>query len=140
ALYAALVEAFEQRGLAIAYALVFTDIRESIDEAHRDGTILKAVTSDLPRYVIKDPDLAPTLHKFRSAGRKLFLLTNSRWPYTDRMMTYLLGGSMPEYPTWRHFFDVVIVAAQKPAFFQQRRPLEERVGEELRPATFPLER
>ena len=56
------------------------------------------------------------------------------------MMTYLLGGSMPEYPTWRHFFDVVIVAAQKPAFFQQRRPLEERVGDELRPATFPLER
>src|SRR5439155_662158 len=83
---------------------------------------------------VKDPELAPTLHKFRSAGRKLFLLTNSRWPYTDRMMTYLLGGSMPEYPTWRHFFDVVIVAAQKPAFFQQRRPLEERVGEELRRA------
>jgi HAD superfamily 5'-nucleotidase-like hydrolase len=140
ALYAGIVDSFEKRGLAVDYGRLFTDIRECIDEAHGDGTILDAVLSDLPRFVVKDPDLAPTLHKFRSAGRKLFLLTNSRWPYTDKMMNYLLGGSMPEYPTWRHFFDVVIVAAQKPAFFQQRRPLEERVGDELRPATFPLER
>ena len=39
-------------------------------------------------------------------------------------MTYLLGGAMPEYPSLRHFFDVIIVAAQKPAFFQERRPLD----------------
>jgi 5'-nucleotidase len=140
ALYAGIVESFENRGLAIDFARLFTDIRECIDEAHSDGTILDAVLSDLPRFVVRDPELAPTLHNFRSAGRKLFLLTNSRWAYTDRMMTYLLGGSMAEYPSWRHFFDVVIVAAQKPAFFQQRRPLEERVGDELRPATAPLER
>lgn len=139
-LYTALVEAFEQRGMAIDYARVFTDIRESIDEAHRDGTILDTVTGDLPRYVLRDPDLAPTLHKLRSAGKKLFLLTNSRWPYTEKMMTYLLGGAMAEYPSWRNFFDVVIVAATKPAFFQEHRPLMEREGDQLRPAAFPLER
>jgi len=140
ALYAAIVDSFEKRGLAVDFMRLFADIRECIDEAHSDGTILDAVLADLPRFVVRDAELAPTLHKFRSAGHKLFLLTNSRWSYTDRMMTYLLGGSMTEYPTWRHFFDVVIVAAQKPAFFQQRRPLEERVGDELRPATHPLER
>jgi HAD superfamily 5'-nucleotidase-like hydrolase len=140
ALYAGIVDSFEKTGTEIDYARLFTDIRECIDEAHGDGTILDAVLSDLPRFVMKDPELAHTLHKFRSAGRRLFLLTNSRWPYTDRMMTYLLGGALPEYPTWRHYFDVVIVAAQKPAFFTQRRPLEERIGDELRPATFPLER
>ena len=42
---------------------------------------------------------------------------------------YLLGGAMTEYPTWRNYFDVVIVAATKPAFFQERRPLLERDGE-----------
>jgi HAD superfamily 5'-nucleotidase-like hydrolase len=140
ALYAALVEAFEQRGMAIDFGRMFSDIRESIDEAHRDGTILDTLNADLPRYVMRDPDLAPTLHKFRSAGKKLFLLTNSRWTYTDKMMTYLLGGAMAEYPTWRNYFDVVIVAATKPAFFQERRPLMERVGEKLVPASFPLER
>ncbi len=140
ALYAALVDALEKNGFAVDYARVFSDIRESIDEAHRDGTILDAVTSDLPRFVKRDPNLAATLHKLRSAGKKLFLLTNSRGEYTEKMMTYLLGGSMPEYPTWRNFFDVVIVAATKPAFFQERRPLLERDGNALRPASFPLER
>ena len=117
ACYAALVEAMEKRGLSVDYAKTFTDIRECIDEAHRDGTILDAITADLPRFIKRDPNLAPTLHKFRSAGKKLFLLTNSRWSYTEKMMTYLLGGAMTEYPSWRNFFDVVICAAQKPAFF-----------------------
>jgi len=138
--YAATIEALEQTGAAIDYAAVFADIRESIDEAHRDGTILDAVLGDITRYVKRDPELAPTLHKLRSAGKKLFLLTNSRWAYTDAMMNYLIGDAMSEYPTWRNYFDVVIVAATKPAFFTDRRPLMERNGDEVRPATFPLER
>jgi len=94
----------------------------------------------LPKFVIRDPNLAPTLHKLRSAGKKLFLLTNSRWPYTDVMMNYLLGGAMSEYPSWRNYFDIVICAATKPAFFQERRPLLERDGDRVRAAEFPLER
>ena len=143
-LYAALVTAMEQRGLAIDYGRVFTDIRESIDEAHRDGTILEAVAADFQRFVMKDHELAPTLHKLRSSGKKLFLLTNSRWSYTDKMMTYLLDGEMSEYPHWRNYFDVVIVAATKPAFFQEHRPIMERAdegdGDAVHPARFPLER
>ena len=139
-LYAGIVEALESRGIEVDFARLFTDIRECIDEAHRDGTILDVVLSDLPRFVERDPQLAQTLHKFRSAGKKLFLLTNSRWPYTEKMMTYLLGGAMPEYPSFRHYFDVILVASQKPAFFQERRPLLVRDGDVLRPATLPFER
>ena len=51
------------------------------------------------------------------------MLTNSRWSYTDKMMTYLLDGAMASTRTWRNYFDVVVVAATKPAFFQERRPL-----------------
>ncbi|MGH7331016.1 MAG: HAD-IG family 5'-nucleotidase, partial [Polyangiaceae bacterium] len=134
-LYAALIDALEKLGHAIDYAKVFTDIRESIDEAHRDGTILNAVMADLPRFVKRDLDLAPTLHKLRSAGKKLFVLTNSRWEYTDRMMTYLLGDAMAEYPSWKNYFDVVVVAATKPAFFQEKRPLLERDGDRVKPAS-----
>jgi 5'-nucleotidase len=139
-LYAALISAMEERGLAVDYSRAFTDIREGIDEAHRDGTILEAVVGDFPRFVHKDHDLAPTLHKLRSAGKKVFLLTNSRWSYTDKMMSYLLDGEMTEYPHWRNYFDVVIVSATKPAFFQEQRPLMERAGDALRPAALPLER
>src|SRR4051794_29065518 len=72
ALYAGIVDTLERRRVELDYAKLFTDIRESIDEAHSDGTILDAVLSDLPRFVLRDPELAPTLHKFRSAGKKLF--------------------------------------------------------------------
>jgi hypothetical protein len=74
---------------------------ECIDEAHRDGAIVDVIQRDLSRFVLKDPDLAATLHKLRSAGKNLFLLTNWRWRYTDAMMTYLLEGMMSEYPSWR---------------------------------------
>jgi hypothetical protein len=56
------------------------------------------------------------------------------------MMTYLLGGAMPEYPSFRHYFDAIVVAAGKPQFFQEGRPLMVRDGADLRPASFPLER
>ncbi len=140
ACYAALVDAMEKQGYAVDYGRLFTDIRECIDEAHRDGTILDEVSSNLPHFVHRDPNLAPALHKLRSAGKKVFLLTNSRWSYTDKMMNYLLGGAMAEYPTWKNFFDVVICAATKPIFFTEKRPILERDGETLRPATAPLER
>lgn len=140
ACYAALVDAMEKQGYAVDYGKLFTDIRECIDEAHRDGTILDEVSSNLPHFVHRDPNLAPALHKLRSAGKKLFLLTNSRWSYTDKMMNFLLGGAMAEYPTWKNFFDVVICAATKPVFFTEKRPLMERDGETVKPATAPLER
>ena len=55
-------------------------------------------------------------------------------------MTYLLGGALSEYPSWKNYFDVVVVAATKPAFFQERRPLLERDGDHTKPAQVPLER
>lgn len=139
-MYAHITEALEARGVVVDHAKLFQDIRDSIDEAHRDGTVLDEVATNYERYVLRDPDLAQTLHKWRSAGKKLFLLTNSRSSYTERMMDYLLAGSMPEYPSWRHYFDVIISSAAKPAFFQERRPLLERDGETLRPAGPSLER
>ena len=71
---------------------------------------------------MKDPELGPALHKLRSGGKKLFLLTNSLWDYTDAVMTFLLDGMLPEYPSWRNYFDVVVTGAAKPAFFSERRP------------------
>jgi HAD superfamily 5'-nucleotidase-like hydrolase len=130
-LYAGLVDGLEARGVVIDYARLFEDIRACIDEAHRDGTIVDRVLANVARFVRRDPLLAQTLHKLRSAGKKLFLLTNSQWPYTNELMRFLLGGAMPEYPSWRHYFDMIVCAACKPAFFQERRPLKER---ELDPA------
>lgn len=135
ALYAGAVDLLDRYGTAVDYAQLFQDIRECIDEAHRDGAIVDVILQDLPRFVEKDPDLPATLHKLRSAGKKLFLLTNSRWNYTDAMMSYLLDGMLAEYPSWRNYFDVIVTAATKPAFFQERRPFMERTPNGLVLAT-----
>jgi HAD superfamily 5'-nucleotidase-like hydrolase len=140
AVYVGAIDFFEHAGLAVDFATLFHDIRECIDEAHRDGSIVDTVENDLPRFVERDPLLAPTLHKLRSAGKRLFLLTNSRARFTNAMMTYLLGDAMPEYPSYRHYFDLLVVAAGKPGFFEDTRPLLSRIGDELRPASGPVER
>jgi len=138
--YAAIVEALERKGERLDYAKLFLDVRESIDEAHRDGSVYARVLPSPSEFIHRDPHLAETLHKLRSAGKKLFLLTNSPWGYTDAVMKYLLGGAMNEYPSWRLYFDVVVVAAQKPGWFKEGRPLMERDGSVLRDLRGSLER
>ncbi|MEO1172263.1 MAG: HAD-IG family 5'-nucleotidase, partial [Myxococcota bacterium] len=75
---------------------IFDDVRESIDEAHRDDTLKSIVKANIDDYIEKDDELAQTLHKMRSAGKKLFLLTNSYGDYTRAVMSYLLDGEMSE--------------------------------------------
>lgn len=130
--FAALVQALEARGEVLDYDKIFDDVRAAIDEAHRNGSVYARVTAELGAFVDKDAELARALHKLRSSGKKLFLLTNSPWDYTNRMLEYLLGDSMPEYPNWQNFFDIVICSAQKPAWFQDGRPFVERDGDVLR--------
>jgi HAD superfamily 5'-nucleotidase-like hydrolase len=141
-LFAEIIEMLEGRGGSVDYGKLYDDIRESIDTVHRDGTLKAEVKKDLPRYLVRDPDLGPALHKLRSGGKRIFLLTNSLWDYTDAVMRFVLDGTMAEYPSWRHYFDAVVTGAGKPGFFSERRPLllldgsGARAGE----ATVPLER
>lgn len=128
AVFAAVVDALdaevEHEG-GVDYAKLFQDVRNCIDEAHRDGTIKDEIMQHLERYLVRDPELPATLHRLRSVGKKLFLLTNSEFAYTDVVMRYLLGAEPSEYRSWRSYFDLVITEACKPAFFTEKRVLSE---------------
>ena len=116
--YAAAIEHLESLGEKdLDYAKLFDEVRECIDLAHQDGSITGRIAEDPPTYIERDPALGPTLHKLRSAGKKLFLLTNSRPEYTGRILSYLLDGAMPEYASWRSYFDLVVCSSKKPGFF-----------------------
>lgn len=122
-LIAEAVELLERSGAPLDPVKLHDDVREAIDTVHRDGTLKAVVMADLPRYLVKDPELGPALHRLRSGGKRLFLLTNSLADYTDAVMRHVLDGLLPEYPSWRNYFDAVVTGAQKPAFFSERRPL-----------------
>jgi HAD superfamily 5'-nucleotidase-like hydrolase len=141
-LYAEIIEAQEARGEAVDFHKLYDDVREAIDEIHRDGSLKTELRKDLGRYINLDPELAPALHKLRSGGKKLFILTNSLWDYTDAVMSFLLDARLPEYPSWRNYFDHVVVGAQKPAFFAEHRPFVELspAGAVLRTQCESLER
>lgn len=122
-LFAALVDHFERSGVEHpSFEQMFADIRYCIDLAHRDASLKTAILANIDRYITRDDRLAPTLHKLRSGGKKLFLLTNSYWAYTDAVMTFLLDGQMAHYPSWRQYFDTIVTGANKPSFFTGDQP------------------
>jgi 5'-nucleotidase len=130
-LYTCLVDYFDHHELASKpdYSTLWENIRECIDLAHRDGSIKEHVRANIGDYIEHDPHLAETLHKLRSSGKRLFLLTNSAWDYTDPVMGYLLDGQMDAYPSWRNYFDVIVVSAGKPEFFTEEHPFVELDGD-----------
>lgn len=91
---------------------------KALGRAHGGGGgtpfgIKEAVVRDPAKYTQRDPDLLrATLGDQRTAGKKLALITNSDWWYSNTMMTFVCGGD-----DWRDLFDVVIVSARKPSFF-----------------------
>ncbi|MDH5675397.1 MAG: HAD-IG family 5'-nucleotidase [Myxococcales bacterium] len=130
AVFAAAVDVLEAGGEKLDYGTLFEDVRACIDEAHRDGTIKGEIVADPGRYLERDRDLPATLHKLRSAGKKLFLLTNSEPSYTESLMEYLFADGLAEYPSWRSYFDVIITDAAKPSFFENGRPFALAAEEE----------
>lgn len=58
----------------------------------------------------RDDDLCETMNNLKKSGKKLFLLTNSLYDYTQVVMTHVYGTN------WEDLFDVIIVGACKPAF------------------------
>ena len=121
-MFTTIVDWADRQTGTVDYDKLFGDIRTAIDEAHRDDTLKSVIKANLPDYIVKDPLLGETLHKFRSSGKKLFLLTNSLYDYTSVVMRYLHAGERTAYPTWRNYFDIVIVGGAKPAFFNELRP------------------
>lgn len=140
-LYAGIVSLFEEQNRPLDYLKLYDDIRFTIDSVHRDGSLKAELRKDLASYIVKDDELAPVLHKLRSAGKKLFVATNSYWDYTNAVMGFLLDGALPEYPRWESYFDYVLVGTQKPGFFAGREPfLELDEKGEVIGQTFAIER
>jgi 5'-nucleotidase len=97
---------------------LYADIRYCIDLVHRDDSLKSAVRADLSRYIELDPQLPHALHRLRSAGKTLFVLTNSDMGYTEAVMSYLLDGRLADYRNWQDYFHIIWVTARKPAFFE----------------------
>ncbi|RYH29484.1 hypothetical protein EON65_08310 [archaeon] len=75
-----------------SYEGIYSDVRHSVDLCHKDGYIKDTVMQNPERYIIYDEALVPMLTRMKESGKKVFLLTNSMWEYTNRVMEYLVHG------------------------------------------------
>lgn len=121
--FASIVHFLEERGdTDISYSRIATDVRTVIDKIHADGSLKSVIMENPAKYVELDPQLASALHRLRSAGKKIFLLTNSWFPYSESVMGWLLDDQRQDYPDWKSYFDIIVTAAQKPLFFRGSTP------------------
>ncbi|KAG5282289.1 hypothetical protein AALO_G00054350 [Alosa alosa] len=90
---------------------LYRDVSEAIGMVHIKGYMYKWIMQDLEKYILRGEETYAVLHRLVSHGKKLFLITNSPFSFVNKGMTYMVGKN------WRDFFDVVIVQADKPHFF-----------------------
>lgn len=123
------------------YGELYKRVKQGLDAAHIEGALKAEIVQDPQSFVDLDPELALTLLDLKHAGKDLALITNSEWSYTRDMMAYALDPFLPEGQSWRDIFDLVIVSARKPSFWQGNAPAFEVVDPEqglLRPQVGPL--
>ncbi|ENN78532.1 hypothetical protein YQE_04997, partial [Dendroctonus ponderosae] len=110
--------------LLMSYQSVFQDIRNAVDYVHLRGELKQRTIENLEKFVKKDERLPTFLARLRESGAKTFLLTNSDYNFTDKIMNYLFDfphGAKPDEPhrNWKTYFDIVVVNACKPLFFAE---------------------
>jgi FMN phosphatase YigB (HAD superfamily) len=59
---------------------------------------------------MKNEKTVEILKTLRTKGKKVFILTNSTFYWTDIVLSYSLGKS------WQDLFDLILVEARKPLF------------------------
>lgn len=132
-LYAQLVELLDHGAAgnhaALGYRGLYELVRKTMNATHLEGELKAEVVADPERYVVLDPELPIALLDQKHAGKLLLLITNSEWDYTRAMMSYSVDRFLPDGMNWRQLFDIVIVQAGKPGFFEARSPLYEVVDE-----------
>ena len=142
-LYAQMVELLDQGKLpkVRGYEELYRRVRAKVDAQHLEGKLKAEIAAAPERFVVLDSEAALALLDQRTAGKKLVLITNSEWSFTQRMMTFAYDPFLPGGMTWRQLFDLVIVSARKPDFFTERALFFEIVTDDglLRPLVGPLQ-
>jgi 5'-nucleotidase len=123
-LYAQLIDMLDlgllQAGMS--YRDLYEHVRAALDATHLEGKLKAEIVANPERYVVIDTELPQALLDLKQAGKKLLLITNSEWEYTQAMMSYCFDPYLPAGTTWRTLFDLVVVQARKPTFFSTDNP------------------
>ncbi|CCI49680.1 unnamed protein product [Albugo candida] len=114
-LFADVVQYLRDHEIEYEPIAIVEDVGAAIQQVHLTGHMHKIVAQNIAAYVEPNAVLRPFLERLRSNGKKLFLCTNSSFPYIDAGLRHMVGDS------WQQLFDVVLVSARKPNFYTRQR-------------------
>ena len=140
-MFAQMVDSFDAGKLdeslgVFSYTQISDVCAQACYRTHVEGYLKKEIMNNPERFVEEDPLIPLALLDQKDCGKKLLLITNSDFEYTEKMMSYAYDKFLPSGMCWRDLFDVVIVSARKPTFFTSDNPLYEIVTDDglMKPA------
>ena len=104
-----------------SYQEIAADVLEVIDSIHRNGSLKDYVTERMNLFFIRDKKIPMALERFKRSGKKLFIITNSDYHYTQKLLDYTLNPFLKDHSHWRKLFDTIITLAAKPKFFSSHQ-------------------
>lgn len=107
---------------SLNFDLIFNEIRTAMDTIHSDGSLKNEIVAHMHDYIEQNDEIYIALQKLKSDGKKLFLLTNSSYAYSDLVLNYVFGDNKNAGQKWLDIFDIIIVEAKKPHFFTSVEP------------------
>lgn len=101
------------------FHIMADDVKHAIDILHQDDSIKCCIREDFRRFVIRDPQVAGMLERYKDYGKKLMIITNSDYDYTRQLLDYSLNPYLRKHEKWQDLFELVITFADKPRFFER---------------------
>ena len=115
-----------------AYEEMAQDVLQMVDYIHRDGSLKSYVTDRMPQFFIQDKRTPLALERLKQSGKKLFIITNSDFSYTQKLLDYTLTPFLQDHSHWGELFDIIVTLASKPRFFtasQRFLKIDQKTGE-----------
>ncbi len=100
-----------------SYNVIALDVLGSVDQVHADGSLKSSIAQDLDKYVIREQKVVDGLKRYIRHGKKIFILTNSDYYYTNLLLDYAFSPYLEKGEKWNDLFEYVITLASKPRFF-----------------------
>ncbi|HBI21255.1 MAG TPA: 5'-nucleotidase, partial [Legionella sp.] len=100
-----------------SYNIMALDVLGAVDQVHADGRLKAQISAHLDYYVIRDQAVVDGLKRCIQHGKKVFVLTNSEYYYTNLLLNYAINPFLDANETWQDLFCYTITLANKPRFF-----------------------
>jgi HAD superfamily 5'-nucleotidase-like hydrolase len=99
------------------YKQIALDVLNAVDYVHAQGDMKKHIIANHHEYIQISPEIVQGLRRFIQHGKHFFILTNSDYQYTKKLLKITIEPFLEPGETLEDIFPYIITLANKPRFF-----------------------